>query len=251
MSRRKKKTGLRIAVITIEILIGVVVILGALKYRSSQEVGRGSVLEEKQPKPKQEGESIALERKKVQNIDIEPPKSVFEGSDELIKPESEVDSGEVSIDDIVNNAKGWGQKFLSWTGREMPDLTFKDLSGKEHKLSDYRGKDVVLIFWATWCQPCLSEIPGFIQLRNSIGEDKLAMLAVSNEHPELLKRFVVANQLNYTVLRISSDNIPIPYSIVNSIPITFFITAEGKLKIAAVGAMNLNDVKAILEAKAL
>ena len=248
MSRRKKKTGVRIAVITIEILIGAVVIFGALKYRSSQQVDRGSILEEKQTK--QAGESTALERK-VQNADTEPPKPFFKGSDELIKTESEVDSGKASIDDIVNKAKGWGARFLSWTGREVPDLTLRDLGGKDHKLSDYRGKDVMLIFWATWCKPCLSEIPGFIQLRKSISEDKLAMLAISNEHPELLKRFVVAKRLNYTVLRISSGNIPIPYSMVDSIPCTFFITAEGKLKVAAVGVLSLNEVKAILEAKVL
>jgi len=250
VSRRKKKSGVRIAVITVEILIGAVVILGALKYRSSQQIDRGAILEEEQSKPKQAEESIVSEPK-IQNVDTQPPpKPFFEGSGELIKAESEVDSGE-SIDDIVSKARGWGQKFLSWTGREMPDLTFKDLSGKEHKLSDYRGKDVMLIFWATWCQPCLSEIPSFIQLRKSISEDKLAILAISNEHPELLKRFVAVKKVNYTVLRISSDNIPIPYTMVNSIPSTFFITAEGKLKLGAVGALRLNDMKAILKAKAL
>ncbi|MHC4346579.1 MAG: redoxin domain-containing protein, partial [Planctomycetota bacterium] len=60
----------------------------------------------------------------------------------------------VRLEDVIRGATGWGPVFQSWNGKPAPDFTVTDLEGKKHKLSDYRGKDVMLVFWATWCRPC-------------------------------------------------------------------------------------------------
>ena len=107
---------------------------------------------------------------------------------------------------------------------------------------------MLLIFWATWCGPCLIEIPHLITLRKSTSEGELAMLAISREPAALVKRFAAANKLNYTVL-IDQGKMPLPYAQVNSIPSSFFIEPDGKIKLATAGLIPLDDIKAILQAK--
>jgi len=127
-----------------------------------------------------------------------------------------------SLNDIIRAARTWGPAFTPWYGKPAPDFALTDLDGKEHKLSDYKGKKVLLVFWATWCPPCRKEIPDLIELRKTVSEDKLAMLAISNEEPDLVKSFVTQAKLNYTVL-LDPGTLPGPYNTINAIPSSFFI----------------------------
>jgi peroxiredoxin len=160
-----------------------------------------------------------------------------------------------SLKDIIKAAKTWGPAYTDWFGKEAPDFTLTDINGKQHKLSDYRGKDVLVTFWATWCGPCRAEVPHLMALRNSIGEDKLAMLAISyqSKYPpetaEKVKSFVEQNKINYTVFSVDSAVMPPPFSRVNGIPCSFFINPEGKIKLATEGLLSLSEMKAILEAE--
>jgi len=153
-----------------------------------------------------------------------------------------------NLKEVIDAARTWGlaSDFKPWFGKPAPDFTLPDITGKEHKLSDYRGKNVMIIFWATWCGPCLMEIPDLIQLRNTIGKDKLAMLAISNEGPALVKTFAAQQKINYTVFS-NQQALPAPFNLVNAIPCSFFIDPEGKMKLATVGLLPLSDMKAILQ----
>jgi peroxiredoxin len=154
----------------------------------------------------------------------------------------------VKLSDIIKAARTWRPAFKSWQGEEAPDFTLTDIAGKEHKLSDYKGKNVLLVFWATWCGPCRVEIPHLIELRETIGPDKLAMLAISNEQASLVKSFLEQTKINYTVL-LDRGNLPGPYNGVNAIPSSFFIDSKGKIKLATSGLISLEEIKAILKAK--
>jgi peroxiredoxin len=160
----------------------------------------------------------------------------------------------LTLRDIVAYARSWGPAYMKWYGKMSPDFTVTDIKGKSHKLSDYRGKNVMLIFWATWCGPCRQEIPSFIKLRNEIGDDKLAMLAISyidfRSSPESVKKFIAANPIiNYTIISTDADSMPSPYNAIYAIPTTFFINPDGTIKIAAEGVTPLPHIKAILEAE--
>jgi peroxiredoxin len=156
-------------------------------------------------------------------------------------------TAKVSLSDIIRAARTWRPAYTSWYGKPAPDFTLADLAGKKHKLSDYRGKDVLLVFWATWCPPCKREIPGLIELRRTVGEDKLAMLAISDEKLDLVKKFVAQSKINYTVLT-NPGTMPSPFDAISFIPCSFFIDPEGKIKLATSGLISLSEIKAILQA---
>jgi peroxiredoxin len=154
-----------------------------------------------------------------------------------------------TLDDIIKSAQSWGVVFKPWFGKTIPELTVTDINGQKHSLSSYRGKDVMVVFWATWCPPCKVEVPNLIELRKQIGEDELAIIAISNEDPGTLKAFVNDKGINYSVASIAGTMLPSPFSDVSSIPTTFYIDRNGRIKLVAVGLVELDDTKAILEAE--
>ncbi len=161
----------------------------------------------------------------------------------------------LSLNDVIKYRRGWDTTFKSWYGRMAPDFNLTDITGKQHKLSDYRGKDVMLVFWATWCGPCIMEMPSLIELRKTTDEDKLAMLAISYittmppNTTERVKSMVEQRKLNYTVISVDVSSVSAPYNQVRGIPCSIFIDTEGKIKLATVGVLHLDAIKAILQAK--
>lgn len=154
-----------------------------------------------------------------------------------------------SQEHIAESQKTWDVAFTASFGKNAPDFSVEDIEGKAHKLSDYQGRNVVVVFWATWCPACNLEIPHLIELRNMFAVDKLAILAISNEEPGHLKNFAVSKGINYTVASLGDSLLPKPFADVTSIPTTFFIDSEGKIKFAAVGVVSLADAKVIMNAE--
>ena len=156
----------------------------------------------------------------------------------------------LAMDDIIESAQNWEAGFTEWFNKQTPDFTIKDITGKRHKISDYRGKNLILNFWATWCGPCLKEIPDIIKLRKTVSEDELAILGISLEKgkTDLVKEFAEKEKINYTIL-VSEDTLVPPYSEINAIPTTFIIDPEGKIKMAAVGTLTYSDLNNLLDAK--
>lgn len=154
----------------------------------------------------------------------------------------------LSLKDVVENARMWAPEFRSWFGKTVPDMTITDINGKEHSIRDYRGKDVMLVFWATWCMPCIMEIPHLNALKNILNEEKLAILAISNEPPDLVKKFAAQQKINYTVFSTGQQDMPTPFNNITSIPCSFFIDPNGKIKLATIGTLSLGDMEAIIRA---
>ena len=130
----------------------------------------------------------------------------------------------------------------SWEGVVAPDITVSTLDGKTIKLSDLKGKRVVLDFWATWCPPCVQEIPHFIQLVNETSRADLIMVGISDESSDKLKSFVAKMKINYPIA--SAKDLPSPYSDVTGIPTTFFIDRKGVIQSVLTG---YHDVKSLRE----
>lgn len=155
-----------------------------------------------------------------------------------------------SLQAIINGAsQRWDAIAKESWGTLAPDFTLTDLDGNSHKLSDYRGKDVVVVFWASWCSPCKLEVPHLKELRAGFPADKLAILSVTNEAAALAKTFVSEQGINYTVL-LNPGVLTSPYSEISQyVPSSIFIDPEGKIKLAARGVVPAADAKAIIQAQ--
>ena len=149
------------------------------------------------------------------------------------------------VDDSGNIVVSQNNPFSQWFGKSAPDFTVTDIEGKQHSLSDYIGKNVLVVFWATWCPPCRVEIPHLIELRKQESEDDLAIIAISNEGPEELKYFAEEKQINYTVVTVGNSVIPSPFIDVQYIPTSFFIDSKGRIKNAVIQSLTLEQIKNI------
>ena len=131
-----------------------------------------------------------------------------------------------------------------------PDFEVLDADGNTVRLSDFRGKPVVVNFWATWCPPCRSELPGFENLYAEYG-DRVTFLMVdltdgSNDTVESVKSFVAENGFTFPVYFDTEHSAADAYGI-NAIPVTIFVRADGTLEAQQVGTMQENMLRAYLE----
>ncbi len=154
----------------------------------------------------------------------------------------------VNVQNIVKAAKTWQPSFEDWWGKIAPDFTLNDIDGNVHTLSEYRGKNVVVMIWATWIPTCTLEIPHLKELRTAYDAKDLAILTISNEPSALLKEFAQEHGINFTVLT-GGANLEAPFGAVEYAPGTFFIDPRGRFKLASTGLVPTADAKAIVEAK--
>jgi peroxiredoxin len=126
-------------------------------------------------------------------------------------------------------------------GAKAPDFELKTLAGDTVKLSDLKGKKVMLNFWATWCPPCKAEMPAMEEFHKEAG-DEVVILAV-NIDPHLdVKAFVDENGITFPIPLDAEDKVNETYQVL-SIPTTYFIDTKGNIGNKYIGAMNLDAMK--------
>ena len=119
-----------------------------------------------------------------------------------------------------------------------PDLKAKDLDGKEISLDAYKGKVVLLNFWATWCGPCRAEIPSLIRMQEAY-KDRLQIIGmdVDDDNEERLRAFVKNQGINYPVA-MTSDAVRLAYGGIAALPTVFVINRDSKVVQKHVGLFN-------------
>lgn len=119
-----------------------------------------------------------------------------------------------------------------------PELKAKDLNGKDLSLEAYKGKVVLLNFWATWCGPCRAEIPSLIRIQEAY-KDRLQIIGmdVDDDDPERLREFVKNQGINYPVA-ITSVPVRIAYGGITALPTMFIINRDNKVVQKHVGLFN-------------
>jgi peroxiredoxin len=133
------------------------------------------------------------------------------------------------------------ESWTKWEGVAAPDISLTTLDGKAIQLDQLKGKRIVLDFWATWCGPCVREIPHLNKLYGETSRDDLMIIGISDEDEATLKSFVASKGVNYPVA--SEKDLPSPYKDVTAIPTTFFIDRNGVIQSIVVGYHEFNQLK--------
>jgi thiol-disulfide isomerase/thioredoxin len=128
-------------------------------------------------------------------------------------------------------------------GKIAPEWELNTLDGKPVKLSDYRGKAVLLNFWATWCGPCKIEMPWFVELQKEYGPQGLVIVGIAMEDTknEGIAAFAKEMGVNYTILR-GKEAVGEAYGGVEGLPTTFFIGRDGKLVDQSTGLVSRAEI---------
>jgi len=135
-----------------------------------------------------------------------------------------------------------------------PDFTLKDATGQNVKLSDFRGKVVLLNFWATWCGPCKIEIPWFIDFQQQFKDRDFVILGVSMDDDgwKSVKPYVELKKINYRVM-IGTEELSTLYGSVDALPTTFLIDRSGRVASRHDGLVSKSDyeseIQSLLENK--
>lgn len=128
-----------------------------------------------------------------------------------------------------------------------PDFSLKDLDGKDVKLSDYRGKIVILNFWAVWCKYCKQEMPDLNELNKELVKDNEAVILAidSQESSEKVRNYLSSDNINLKVLLDQDGSVTQTYGI-SGFPTTFIINKDGTLYTYIPGATNKETLTGIL-----
>lgn len=130
------------------------------------------------------------------------------------------------------------------------DLHFVDLNGKKVKLSDYKGKWVVVNYWATWCPPCVKEIPELQSFHEAHAAKDAVVLGINQEDGSIteVKQFADSMMVSYPVVRgegVLSNNTP--FGTLRGLPTTFMITPKGELVAARTGMVNQQSLEKFIQ----
>jgi cytochrome c biogenesis protein CcmG/thiol:disulfide interchange protein DsbE len=123
-----------------------------------------------------------------------------------------------------------------------PDFILKDASGADVRLSDYKGKVVLLNFWATWCGPCKAEIPWFEEFQRNYAGQGLSVIGISMDEDgwKVVRPYMEATRINYRIA-IGDYALAQKYGGVTSLPETFLISRDGRIAGRHVGVVGKSD----------
>ncbi|MGH9661585.1 MAG: TlpA disulfide reductase family protein [Bryobacteraceae bacterium] len=135
--------------------------------------------------------------------------------------------------------------------KPAPEFALKDADGRTVRLSEYKGKIVLLNFWATWCGPCKFEMPWFIEFERTYKDRGFAVVGISMDEEgwPAIKPFVADMGVNYRIL-LGGDDTAALYGGVEALPTTFVIDRQGRVAATHVGLAGKddfeNDIKQLL-----
>lgn len=126
-----------------------------------------------------------------------------------------------------------------------PDFQLASIDGRQVRLSDYRGKAVLLNFWASWCGPCKVEMPWFTELQDRYRQQGLEVIGVAadNEGSDKIKNFVEKMHVKYTIL-LGTDQVSDAYGGIQGLPTSFYIDRDGRIVKQVAGLISEDEIEA-------
>jgi thiol-disulfide isomerase/thioredoxin len=131
---------------------------------------------------------------------------------------------------------------------QAADFTLQDMQGKVHHLSDYRGKWVLVNFWATWCPPCLKEIPDLISLHNERKDVVVIGIAMEYANGKLVADFVKTHGVNYPIV-LGNSKILAQIGEMEALPTSYLYSPTGEQVAAQAGAITRENIESFIKSR--
>lgn len=141
---------------------------------------------------------------------------------------------------LTSAVNAWAGDLKPYSGTALPDFTLADLQGKQHRLSSLKGKVVMVNFWATYCTPCIKEMPSMQRLADKFKGQPFQILAIDmaeqrSDIDAFFKRFKI--NVNFPIL-LDTEGEVVEAWMVSAVPTTFIIDQQGTIRYALFGAIE-------------
>lgn len=131
--------------------------------------------------------------------------------------------------------------------QSLPDISMPDTAGKQRNLKEWQGKIMILNFWATWCPPCMKEMPEFQAIQNELGAKGIQFVGIALDDAEPVQEFITKKNITYPILIGPDSGTKLAHdlgNVVNTVPFTVIFDSKGQLIKRQMGTL---DREAILE----
>ncbi len=148
---------------------------------------------------------------------------------------------------------------LAWQqGQKPPKLqvpipliafSLPDVTGEIHSISQWQGKILIINFWATWCPPCLKEIPEFIELQEEYAEQNVQFIGIAIDDPQLVDDYISFIDINYPILIAKEEGGQLSRKLgnfINAIPFTIIVNQQGQIILRHPGELSKQTLKELI-----
>ncbi len=135
-------------------------------------------------------------------------------------------------------------------GSKRPDYSLPDVGGKMHTPAEWDGKVVLVNFWATWCPPCLREIPGFMEVRKKYGEQGFEIVGIAIDQPKAVERFIKKHKVNYPILHGQGNATQVSRDYgddIGALPFSVLIDRDGMIRFTHAGELPARQLEKLLK----
>ncbi len=132
----------------------------------------------------------------------------------------------------------------------LPDFSLPDISGTQHAIDDWQGKILIINFWATWCPPCLKEIPGFISLQKEYADKNVQFIGIAIDQNEPVADYIKMVNINYPILVAAENGTELVVKLGNTmkvVPYTLIVNSNSQIVYQHPGELSPQELRAHIE----
>ncbi len=135
------------------------------------------------------------------------------------------------------------------SNQSLTEFTLPDLSNKPHSIKEWQGKILVINFWATWCPPCLKEMPEFVAMQDEHSAKGLQFIGIALDEPEPVKAFIETHKITYPILLGDDRGMKIAHdlgNVVDTVPFTVIVDQKGTIVTRKLGTLSKDELLKIV-----